>query len=189
MYHIKEDKRSQKSARLITEAVLALAERKPYEEITITDIEKKSTVARSTFYRLFDNTTDVLTYICDCAFAELTALHTQNKVNRINLTYLAGTYWGKHHKTLEIIIRAGYKHIFVESFTRHYPQFLSTHELDLPPVYEKNSNYAISIAASLFSTSLLTWIETGQQESIEELCQIVYDVLNQMIKIFTQPHE
>ena len=185
MYHIKNDKRAQKSAQLIANAILDLAEQKPYKSITITDIEKASTVARSTFYRLFDNTADVLTYLCDSAFAELAALHAGQSEKGIQLTYQAGAYWMQHHKLLEIIVKAGYQHIFVESFTRHYPLFLANNLLELPPVQDKDSKYAVSIAVSIFASALLTWTETGKQETIEELTAIMAKVMGQLSKLFS----
>lgn len=65
MYHIKADKRSQTSARLICEGLVECMQKKEFTQITITDVQRASSVGRSTFYRLFDNMSDVLQYICD----------------------------------------------------------------------------------------------------------------------------
>lgn len=62
MYHIKPDKRSQQSARLICEGLISCLKKKSFDKITITDIQKESNVGRATFYRLFDNISDVLSY-------------------------------------------------------------------------------------------------------------------------------
>lgn len=65
MYHIKHDKRAESSVELICTAVLELLETKPLGEITISDVQRRSTVSRSTFYRNFDSLEDVLALLCD----------------------------------------------------------------------------------------------------------------------------
>lgn len=74
MYHIKHDKRAESSVELICTAVLELLETKPLGEITISDVQRRSTVSRSTFYRNFDSLEDVLALLCDRGFDEIAAL-------------------------------------------------------------------------------------------------------------------
>ena len=64
MYHIKNDVRSQKSAKFISEGLQKCLAYKTFSEITITDVLRASYVGRATFYRLFDNLSDVLAYLC-----------------------------------------------------------------------------------------------------------------------------
>lgn len=54
MYHIKNDKRARASTELICAGLLACMKEKPFARITITDVQRASTVSRSTFYRNFD---------------------------------------------------------------------------------------------------------------------------------------
>ena len=68
MYHIKNDKRAQTSAELICAGLLACMREKPFARITITDVQRASTVSRSTFYRNFDGLEDVLALLCDRGF-------------------------------------------------------------------------------------------------------------------------
>ena len=68
MFHIKPDKRSQTSANLIVEGLFECMRTKNFSEITITDLQKVSTVSRTTFYRLFDKISDVLEFQCENIF-------------------------------------------------------------------------------------------------------------------------
>lgn len=70
MYHIKEDKRSLRSAQLIYQGLLDCLEEKEFQQISISDIQRKSFVSRSTFYRLFDTLNDVLDYQIHLVFLE-----------------------------------------------------------------------------------------------------------------------
>ena len=65
MYHISDDIRAQKSAGHICEALIDYADRVPFEEITVAGLQKHYLISRTTFYRLFDNTVDVLEYMVD----------------------------------------------------------------------------------------------------------------------------
>ena len=59
MYHIKNDKRAQTSTELICAGLLACMREKPFARITITDVQRASTVSRSTFYRNFMKVTSL----------------------------------------------------------------------------------------------------------------------------------
>ena len=60
MYHIKKDKRCQQSAQMIIEGLNQCLAEKEFAKITVSDIQRKTGVSRATFYRLFDDTSDVL---------------------------------------------------------------------------------------------------------------------------------
>lgn len=187
MYHIKNDKRSRKSAELIADAVTRLTDRKSYGDITITDIEKESSVARSTFYRLFDNTMDVLSYLCDCTFDELTELHKSHAGESIReITYRAGLYWMQHDKLLEIVAKSGYQYILVDSFSRHYPLILSYYMPDAKASDGKLNDYASSIIVSIIASSLITWARTGKEETIEEMCDMIVRVLDGVVGVLAE---
>ena len=49
MYHIKDDKRCEKSTELIISSVMELTKEKTLNEITISDVQERSTVSRATF--------------------------------------------------------------------------------------------------------------------------------------------
>lgn len=68
MFHIKHDKRSQTSANLIVEGLFECMRTKNFSEITITDLQKVSSVSRTTFYRLFDKISDVFEFQCEKIF-------------------------------------------------------------------------------------------------------------------------
>lgn len=71
MYHIRNDKRAIQSSELIYNGLLECIRKKPFDQITISDLQKASGVARSTFYRAFDNISDVLFWKCDTCFNEV----------------------------------------------------------------------------------------------------------------------
>ena len=59
MYHISKDKRALQSSELIYNGLLECIKKKPFDQISVSDLQKASGVARSTFYRAFDHS-DIL---------------------------------------------------------------------------------------------------------------------------------
>lgn len=96
MYHIKNDKRAQASTELICAGLLACMKEKPFARITITDVQRASTVSRSTFYRNFDCLEDVLALqpLADdpAQFDYFVAIITSTMVGIL-------TVWVEHGKT------------------------------------------------------------------------------------------
>ena len=71
MIHIQQDPRAVRSAGLIADGLTACLARMPFGEVTVTAVCRAAGVGRSTFYRLFDNTADVLDYRCGQVFTAM----------------------------------------------------------------------------------------------------------------------
>lgn len=65
MYHVGSTKRSRDSAELIYYGIAICAQQQPLEAITVSEIQRITGVARTTFYRSFDSVQDVLEWKCD----------------------------------------------------------------------------------------------------------------------------
>ena len=65
MYHVGSTKRSRDSAELIYYGIVICSQHQPLDSITIAEIQRTTGVARTTFYRSFDNISDVLEWKCD----------------------------------------------------------------------------------------------------------------------------
>lgn len=70
MYHIPNDKRAKQSSERLYEGLIKALKRKSLIDIAVTDITKETSVSRATFYRLFDNPSDILLYKCDILMKE-----------------------------------------------------------------------------------------------------------------------
>ena len=161
MYHIKNDKRAYASVELICSSLLELLETTPFEQITISDIQRMSTVSRSTFYRNFDRIEDVLMLLCDRNFdaAFKRAEETGVAVFR---------YWFENVTLLETIVRIHRTDILVESLRRseQVERYFRPYIKD-----ETVFDYFSSVIASAMVGILSTWIEHGKVESEEQVMQ------------------
>ena len=162
MYHIKKDRRAWASARLICEALLHCLQTKPFHEITVSELQRVSSVSRSTFYRHFDSQSDVLELLCDLAFREI----FQEFRRGTSIHRAIFHYWYEHSLLLGALVQSGQSDTFIRSFRR------SLKAAALPAVAGLEGadlDYFLSTVACILLGILSTWIRRGRKESEEEL--------------------
>lgn len=169
MYHIKADKRAKASVELICKGLLECLDAKPFDEITITDIQRVSTVSRSTFYRNFDCLEDVLSLMIDRGFEEIFAGD-----ERISLRERCLRYWVEHDKIMEALIPAHRTDLLFNSLRRSTANIESLQFLIADP---KKYDYFMSIVTSVMTGILVTWVERGKQENPDELIKVLKEDL------------
>ena len=181
MYHIKSDKRSQASAQLIGNAMMELLKVRNFDDISVSDIQRQSTVGRATFYRLFDNTVDVLSWLCNQIFdtmANRNASPTENMVE--SMTSFIGA-WIEHEVLLQAIIRSGHIEVIYEML---YRRMKEAGDMLFPDLQLENgkSDYLVSIASTAMIGGLSAWLKHGKTESAEQ----VFENIREVIGVFHQ---
>ena len=181
MYHIKSDKRAQASAQLIGNAMMELLKLRNFDDISVSDIQRQSTVGRATFYRLFDNTVDVLSWLCNQIFDTMTnrnALPTENMVE--SMISFIGT-WMEHEVLLQVIIRSGHIEVIYEML---YRRMKEAGDLLFPDLQLENgkADYLVSIASTAMIGGLSAWLKHGKTESAEQ----VFENIREVIGVFHQ---
>lgn len=184
MLHIKPDKRSQTSAKLIVEGFYDCMKEKAFSDITITDIQRKSSVGRSTFYRLFDNTIDVLAYECDSLFKDMIQEGKNKKaIDTDQAMILFFTYWTNHSQLLEIIVNEEQVDILYRTYRKYADDIHWVLGLSIV-LTEEEIDYFVSIAAYATIGTLVAWIQHGKKESPESLCRIYRTTVSELSKSF-----
>lgn len=174
MYHISKDKRSIQSAELIFKGLLKCLEKKSVEFITITDLQKTSHVARSTFYRSFDNLSDVLFWKCDSCFSEvLGGYDPQGFKNELELVRDYFTYWFTHSEILELLIKINRQDIIYSCHMKN-AELLQQQFGKIPGV---DSNYFMAIRTGFTISVLTAWLKGGRKENPDEVVKILREQL------------
>lgn len=172
MFHIKSDKRSQTSAQLIVDGLYKCMKEKPFSEISITDIQRKSTVGRATFYRHFDSLPDVLAYECDRMFQNLVAEGNDIRLGKKEDAFIyLFTCWSKNLPLLEAIIDCNHIELLYQVF-RGYTDDLKlilVPDIDLTP---DEVDYFVSISVSAIIGVLVAWIKHGKHDTPVQLAEI-----------------
>lgn len=173
MYHINSDKRCIKSAELIYEGLLKCLKNKSFEQITVTDIQKSSGVARTTFYRCFDNISDILYWRCDMCFGEaFEGLNTSDVADENILIKHYFSYWLKHSGILELLISINRQDII---YSCHMKKAEELEKIfgELPGMTEKEKRYFMAIRSGVTISVLKAWLDGGCKESAEEVLNII----------------
>ncbi len=180
MYHISNDKRAKQSSELIYEGLVTCLKHKNFDEITVTDLQKASGVARTTFYRAFDNISDILYWKCDLCFNEILGSFTEEEFrDEISLVRRYFSYWTEHKDILELLMKINRYDII---YACHMNGAHAMQEkFGVLPAFEiKHSNYFLAIRTG-FTISILTeWLQGGSKESLDEIIDIVKEQLRLM---------
>ena len=179
MYRITENKRILRSASLIKDALITCLSEKNFDEITVSDIQRISGVSRATFYRIFDNTTDVLIYYCELLTASVTS-QTEHNMFENHKDFLLFIFRAMmdNHIFVEAVFRSGCEDILLNTLMNHVMKRHTEYVSSNTPV--KEMDYVISGICGYLIGIMKIWIKHGKQESPEELYQIIEN-LSQLI--------
>ena len=181
MYHISNDKRTRQSAELIYQGLLNCLKHKSYDSITISDLQKASGVARTTFYRSFDNISDVLYWKCNLCFHEVLSSYAPAEfMDEIELSRHYFAYWMKHGDILELLVRINRQDIIYSCHMKN-AEILHQRYADLPELDSTYGRYYMATRTGFTIGVLTAWLSGGRQETIEELMEIIqmqYDSLS-----------
>lgn len=173
MYHISNDKRAEQSAELIYGGLMKCLERKAFEQVTVTDVQKASGVARTTIYRSFDNLSDILYWRCEIAFREaLNAVEPTDFQNEWKLIEGYFRYWTEHSDILKLLIDINRQDII---YTCHMNNAKALEQSygSLAGLDETSARYFMAIRTGVTISVLKEWLDGGQKESAEELLKIL----------------
>lgn len=174
MYHIKEDKRAHKSALLIYEALQKCLKEKDFNKITITDIQRTSSVGRATFYRHFDQLSDVLYWQCDRRFYEVLNNYSGDLLfdSKQFLVYYFN-YWMGNCDLIELLLNIKHQDIIFDCHLRNAKIITDKYQSNLK-ILNEHYKYNMGIRISITIGMLITWIEGGKKETANELVEIIY---------------
>lgn len=173
MYHISNDKRSRESAELIYNGLLKCLNTKSFDLITISDLQRASSVARTTFYRSFDNVSDVLYWKCDNCFKEvLFGYIPSNFFDELDFAKHYFHYWMNHSEILELLLKIN-RHDIIYACHMKNADSLKTQYGQVPGLPLKHANYFIAIRTGFTISVLTAWLIGGKKESAEEIMQII----------------
>lgn len=173
MYHIKNDKRSKQSAQLIWNGLLKCLEDKTFDDITITDIQRTSTVARTTFYRCFDNLSDILYWRCDFCFKEaLSDFKPTEFLNESDIIKRYFSYWMTNGEILSLLTKINRQDIIYASHMKNAEQLKEAFGA-IPELDNSSERYFMAIRTGVTLSVLKAWLDSDRKETPDELAQIL----------------
>lgn len=184
MYHISKDLRAKRSAEKIGNGLLSCLKNKNFIEITVTDIQKSSSISRATFYRLFDNIYDVLSYLCDNLFEEVNKqfkLIDKHNPKKTSLKFIQELMNNK--SLLSALINCGRMDILYNSHLKYISKNID-YFFPNSSINKEQMNYLMITMTSLISSYLTAWLKNGSYETAEEIQNRLKNSLKILYNIF-----
>ncbi|MEO1443126.1 MAG: TetR/AcrR family transcriptional regulator, partial [Chloroflexota bacterium] len=149
-----------------------------FDTITVTDLVKAAKVGRATFYRNFDTIEDVLRLRCDqvCeGLVEYYIAYQQQHGAAGPMPRLKPMlrYFDTHSDMIEMLMQANHLDMLATAFRKEFEPYISW-----PAVEGEYVGYGLTIRIGVAISILAYWIETGKQQTPDELA----DKLSMMIQ-------
>lgn len=169
MYRKQQNKTAIRSQHMIADALFSLMKRKPFSEITVTELCAEAAIERKTFYRNFELREDVIDF----------KLETMLETYRCELARISPEKYLHHHLTyiqknaelFAILYRNGFLPIANQKFSVLLP--------DVMPTWSNNSveqEYRSAYIIGGIEAIQRIWISRGCIESIPEVIAVIQHI-------------
>ena len=182
MYHVSNDKRSQKSAQLIWEGMEKALQEKTLRKLRVTDIYEKSFVSRATFYRLFDSVEDVLSYECDLIYLQLAeGVQSAAFDSRQALFLYLIEKWLEQEVLIRTLVENNLVSVIYETHMKNRALTKEVFWKDTA-ISDEEADYLSAILATLIPASVNVWYLHGKKDTPDEIYRSVSRSLNIIAK-------
>jgi AcrR family transcriptional regulator len=161
----------QDSKNWITIATLELLQTKKLSEMTVAEVAKRSGVSRMAFYRHFTNLPQVLTEYYEPKFQKIFD-QTIHKISEEQKITDLGDFFTELTPDFQRAIAGDYTMIIFQIFTEQMARFYDTTTTWSDWENPKRLYWIKFMSAGIFEV-WLTWIQTGQKESLAEMTQLI----------------
>lgn len=180
MYHGTEE--NIRAKKKIIDALFALMEKKPFSEITVTDIITEADVARATYYRNFENKEAIIDSFIQNLYEEVMvqsgdydiqeALSYDNVVRGFEKTFSCMI----DNKTYMLALyQNGFGSQILETFNRYIEEFIG----EMP--HNSKERYLLYYIAGAASNVLVKWLMDGAVETPHEIAVTCADIMSRPI--------
>lgn len=152
---------AEQSKMKIANALLAIMEQYHFKEITITQLSQEAGLSRKTFYRLFADKEDILSYIFNNLYIEcLEQMKSHNTQNYWDVVQCYFNFWEerkmllhifKQNHLLSVLFEGAYKYSFSIFEYRYSKDIVDNFSLHLP--------YLLAYSVGGMHSMLLKWAE------------------------------
>lgn len=174
---------SVKSKEWIMKALLKLMSKKPYNEITITEIAYFAQLARRTFYRNFTSKEEVLDLYIEKLFVEYAEMLKKEKILKTHdIAKVYFTFWNNHIDFVTIMKRNNLLYLLLEKYNEHLPDLHKQFKNDNGK-YKDNSilEYLLTFSAGGFWNMLIRWVDDGTKKKPDEMANIATLILTSKV--------
>lgn len=174
---MKQADRVDRTKKNISLALYALLLRKPYDEISVSDICKKANVSRVSFYHYYDKKDDIIVQFSDERFAEFFDDFTKLEALTFeDLILEIFRYLKKNSRQLAILRYAHKENILLEQF-HSYGRYIFSNTKTTNLLGNKDNTFLIPFLVGGLFQVIMRWLDEGMVSSPEEVAQAVFEIV------------
>ena len=145
----------------IKDGLIACIAVKPFAKVSVSDISAASGVTRATFYRIFDTTTDVMSFICDDLFLKASRELRRSEDSDEERIIRLFTFLTENADSIDAIFKSRRADLFQSSLDR----YLELYSVDFSRKYPSpDREYYIGAVSAILSSIIFVWIHHGRKE-------------------------
>ncbi len=174
MTNLKTDRRTQRTQRILVQALVSLMQEKSYTAITVQDILDRADVGRSTFYAHFQDKEDLMTAVLARMMDGLNQLGEQSATGELHLLPVRELFEHvqENHQLFKGVMRGQGLELFLEKGQEYWSQKMAGDLSTLLPAGRQPA-VPIPVMAQFVSGSLITmlrwWVENKMPYSPQEM--------------------
>lgn len=161
------------------QALLSLMEKKPYDEISISELCKAAGLSRQTFYQHYQSKNQVLEQHIDQLCEKFVGMVRYGDINTVQeLAYTFFVYFRQHTAFVKLLMENDLTGILSRRFPVHMEQLfdaLGFMKKEIP-LYQKK--YYFSFVTGALVEMLIRWINEKQRCMISELAVLANDMVS-----------
>lgn len=158
MYHIPNDRRALRSADALYQGLLHCLEKRDYLDVTVQELCEASDISRATFYRLFDNISDVLSWKIETILMETLSAFEGGDTTIAQAMERFVSIWISNRKLMETLIRCQRMTLLDELHRKHLADFrlmVSRNQ----EIEEIQADYLASILSAILPAAFQVWFK------------------------------
>ena len=182
MKNKKEDRRSQRTRRLLHQAIMSLMQEKRYDSITVQDIIDRADVGRSTFYAHFQDKEDLLNSNLEEILDDLSRplAHNAPDNQQIIPTLALFEHIQEGQRFFESMRRGGGLDMLLEKAQVHWSRRVETHLQSLL-TEGQTSAVPLSLVAGYLSGALSTFLKWWMSNHLTHSPEQMDEMFRQLV--------
>ena len=174
---MKQYERVEKTKKNISLALYALLLRKPYDEISVSDICKKADISRVSFYHYYNSKDDIMIHFSDERFADF--FDDFSKISSLTFEDLIVElfrFLKKNSRQLAILRYAKKEDILLEQFYS-YGRYIFANSLTTNILKDKDNQFLIPFLVGGVFQVIVRWLDEGLLTPPEEIAKSILQII------------
>lgn len=152
---------AEQSKKKIADALLAVMKQYDYKEITITQLAQEAKLSRKTFYRLFGDKDDVLSYLFETMYIDCFAyMKSRQAQSYWDIVQCYFDFWEERRSILQLFKQSSLLAVLFDgAYQYSFRIFEYAHSKNVADQFSAHLSYLLAYSVGGIHSMLLKWVE------------------------------